>query len=150
WAVSRSRSRKARQSSRQVGPTPASPTLRYPIPVHERPGTAIRSDAVQSVNSPSATLTIVERGTTLRTRRQMMRDAIPSDPRDGSLTSMIAAPPARAARASASDRTLTSNLATGRFAAVRSGDLAEFGGLCLLDGFTAPGSREPRRSPLEN
>src|SRR5262249_28046005 len=97
----------------------------------------------------SATLTVVERGTTLRTRRQMMREAIPSDPRDGSLTSMIAAPPARAARASASDRTLTSNLATRRFAAVRSGDLAEFGGLRLLDDFPAPGSREPRRSPLE-
>ena len=47
-------------------------------------------------------------------RRQTVHGALPSDPRDGSLTSMIAAPPARAARASSSHRTLTSSMATTR------------------------------------
>ncbi len=92
------------------------------------------------VSSPSATLTIIDRRDGLPDPAPDGAGAIPSDPRDGSLTSMIAAPPTRAARASASDRTLTSNLATTRPAAEGSSDLAQLGRIRL--------ARRSRRTTL--
>src|SRR5262245_33040886 len=63
--------------------------------------------SAQSGNSPSATLTEIVGGTTRRTSLQTRASARPRGPRSGSFTSMTAAPPAKAARASSAERTLT-------------------------------------------
>ncbi len=125
---------------------PARPNLRNEIPSQQPGGRSTGSGPSQSFSSPSATLTATDDGTASRTCRQTERAAIPSDPREGSLTSMIAAPPARAARASDSERTLISSLATSGIVAGGSRQFAEIRRLRLV---ADPARPDPGRRPLE-
>src|SRR6516162_6670322 len=66
-------------------------------------------EPTSSAHSPRAALTGRRPPTAAVISRMTPASARPSEPRDGSLTSMTAAPPSRAARASCAERTLTSS-----------------------------------------
>ncbi len=107
----RKSSRRRRQIFSQSAGASASPSLQNSMPDHATAEMCGCLDTDHSFSSPSATLTGIERGTADRTACHTEMSERPSDPCEGSFTSMIDAPPATAARASKGDRTLTSRLA---------------------------------------
>ena len=102
---------KSRQRSRQSGLAAERPSLRYAMPAHALagidPGTTIGPFIQLAKGDADGN----RDGNGVRTSLQTDTSARPSEPKRGSLTSIIDAPPATAARASSAERTLTSNVA---------------------------------------
>ena len=79
------------------------------MPVHASSAMEFAGSSSHSFNSPSATLTGTDSDIAARTSFHTETSERPSEPALGSLISMIEAPPATAACASAADRTLTNS-----------------------------------------